>query len=100
MSLPDLLSTRERLRQGQTTAADELRAAEAAAHSAGCTHVFLKTRFEAAAAEARRVAPQAPLAGLPVSVKDLFDCAGDVTTAGSVALVHAAPAQADAVAVA
>src|SRR5260370_29220739 len=41
-----------------------------------------------------------PLAGLPVSIKDLFDIAGDVTTAGSKVLRDAAPAGADAVAVA
>lgn len=37
-----------------------------------------------------------PLAGLPVSVKDLFDIAGQVTTAGSTVLRDAAPAAADA----
>src|SRR2546421_10834553 len=41
-----------------------------------------------------------PLAGLPVSIKDLFDIAGEVTTAGSKVLRDAAPASADAVAVA
>src|SRR5260221_5270182 len=41
-----------------------------------------------------------PLAGLPVSIKDLFDIAGEVTTAGSKVLRDAAPATADAVAVA
>ena len=41
-----------------------------------------------------------PLAGLPVSVKDLFDIAGDVTTAGSKVLRDQAPAPADAPAVA
>jgi len=41
-----------------------------------------------------------PVAGLPVSIKDLFDIAGDVTTAGSKILRDAAPASADAVAVA
>ncbi|WP_448189744.1 amidase [Azospirillum sp. sgz301742] len=41
-----------------------------------------------------------PLAGLPVSVKDLFDVAGQVTTAGSVVLADAAPAAKDAPAVA
>jgi len=62
--------------------------------------VFLKTRFDAAAAEAAQAGPQAPLAGLPISIKDLFDFAGEVTTAGSVALDHAEPARADALAVA
>lgn len=41
-----------------------------------------------------------PLAGLPVSIKDLFDIAGDVTTAGSKILRDAPPAGADAAAVA
>jgi aspartyl-tRNA(Asn)/glutamyl-tRNA(Gln) amidotransferase subunit A len=37
-----------------------------------------------------------PLAGLPVSIKDLFDVAGEVTLAGSKALDDAPPAKADA----
>src|SRR5258706_2802004 len=47
----------------------------------------------------RGVVPS-PLAGLPVSIKDLFDIAGDVTAAGSKILRDAAPATEDAVAVA
>jgi aspartyl-tRNA(Asn)/glutamyl-tRNA(Gln) amidotransferase subunit A len=41
-----------------------------------------------------------PLAGIPVSVKDLFDIEGQVTRAGSRVLAGAAPASADAPAVA
>ena len=37
-----------------------------------------------------------PLAGLSVSIKDLLDCAGETTLAGSVVLANAAPAAADA----
>ncbi len=37
-----------------------------------------------------------PLAGLPVSVKDLFDIAGETTLAGSMILKDAPPARADA----
>ena len=37
-----------------------------------------------------------PLAGLPVSVKDLFDVAGEVTLAGSTALDDRPPATGDA----
>src|SRR6202011_4023382 len=37
-----------------------------------------------------------PLAGIPVSIKDLFDVAGEVTLAGSKALDDASPAPADA----
>lgn len=45
-------------------------------------------------------APLAPLAGLPVSIKDLFDIAGDVTAAGSKVLRDRPAAAADAPAVA
>lgn len=41
-----------------------------------------------------------PLAGLPVSIKDLFDVAGERTLAGSTALDDAAPAPQDAAIVA
>ncbi|MFM0287880.1 amidase [Paraburkholderia megapolitana] len=41
-----------------------------------------------------------PLAGIPVSVKDLFDIEGQVTRAGSRVLADAPPATADAIAVA
>jgi aspartyl-tRNA(Asn)/glutamyl-tRNA(Gln) amidotransferase subunit A len=41
-----------------------------------------------------------PYAGIPISIKDLFDIAGDVTTAGSVVLKEAPPARRDAIAVA
>lgn len=43
---------------------------------------------------------QGPLAGMPISIKDLFDVAGETTTAGSVVLKDAAPASGDAVIVA
>ena len=37
-----------------------------------------------------------PLAGIPISIKDLFDIAGEVTAAGSVVLRDRAPAERDA----
>jgi aspartyl-tRNA(Asn)/glutamyl-tRNA(Gln) amidotransferase subunit A len=43
---------------------------------------------------------RSPVDGLPVSVKDLFDVAGDVTRAGSRILEHSVPKTADAPAVA
>jgi len=65
--------------------------------------VFVKVYAEAAhaAAEAQdrlRAAGYvaSPLAGLPVSIKDLFDVAGERTLAGSRALDDAPPARADA----
>lgn len=75
-----------------------LEAARAAAESPACRHAFLSTRYDAAAREAQQA--RGPLAGLPLSVKDLFDEQGVVTTAGSVALDGSAPAAADALAVA
>jgi aspartyl-tRNA(Asn)/glutamyl-tRNA(Gln) amidotransferase subunit A len=68
---------------------------------------FLKVHAEGALAAADfydrlRASAAAPsrFAGIPVSIKDLFDIAGDVTTAGSKILRDAAPATADAAAVA
>jgi aspartyl-tRNA(Asn)/glutamyl-tRNA(Gln) amidotransferase subunit A len=48
----------------------------------------------------KRGAAVSPYAGIPLSVKDLFDVAGDVTTAGSKVFADHAPAKADAPAVA
>ena len=69
--------------------------------------VYTQLFDEAALEHARQIdrraasgaAPRA-LEGLPISVKDLFDVAGTVTRAASVALPDAAPAQADAPAIA
>jgi aspartyl-tRNA(Asn)/glutamyl-tRNA(Gln) amidotransferase subunit A len=70
-------------------------------------HVFLKLYPEAAraaadAADARRRAgiSLGPLDGALVSIKDLFDVAGETTTAGSKLLACAPPATADAPAIA
>jgi aspartyl-tRNA(Asn)/glutamyl-tRNA(Gln) amidotransferase subunit A len=68
---------------------------------------FIKVDAEGARAAAdyqdqlrrRNRAPSA-FAGIPISVKDLFDLAGEVTTAGSKVLKDAAPATADAPAIA
>ena len=99
--LADLYSTRERLRAGLTSAPAELERAIAIAQSPACEHVFLHTRFEAARAEAADGARAGrPLAGLAVSIKDLFDAAGEVTAAGSIVLAGAAPAHQDSPAVA
>jgi len=64
---------------------------------------FLKVHAEQARAAAdfhdtmrRNGAAASPFAGIPVSIKDLFDIAGDTTTAGSMALRDAPPAKRDA----
>lgn len=58
---------------------------------------------QAAASDALRKmnVPQGPLAGIPISLKDLFDVQGEVTTAGSKVVAKTAePARQDAVVVA
>jgi Asp-tRNA(Asn)/Glu-tRNA(Gln) amidotransferase A subunit family amidase len=63
--------------------------------------VWVLCRFDQARAEAADPANAArPLAGLAVSIKDLFDAAGETTAAGSVALADAPPAREDSPAVA
>jgi aspartyl-tRNA(Asn)/glutamyl-tRNA(Gln) amidotransferase subunit A len=66
-------------------------------------HVDREAAIEAAEAmdrlRAAKAAPS-PYAGIPVSIKDLFDIRGQVTRAGSRALEDSAPAEADAPAVA
>jgi aspartyl-tRNA(Asn)/glutamyl-tRNA(Gln) amidotransferase subunit A len=61
-----------------------------------------RARAAGDAADAARAAgrPASAFTGVPVSVKDLFDIEGEATPAGSVVLADAAPAGADAPAVA
>ncbi len=100
-SAPDLHATRQRLLTGQTTPAAELERAIEAAGAPACRHAFVQTDFDRARAEVGGVDPRRqPLAGLAVSVKDLFDVAGEVSRAGSTVLKDAPPAEADSVAVA
>src|SRR6202165_1182903 len=62
-------------------------------------HVDVEAAIEAAKAMDRlrevKAAPS-PYAGIPISIKDLFDIKGQVTRAGSRALEDSAPAEADA----
>lgn len=71
------------------------------------SRAFLKVHAEQARAAAdyhdrtrHNGAATSPFAGTPVSIKDLFDIAGDTTTAGSIAWRDAPPAVRDATAVA
>ncbi|KND58838.1 Asp-tRNAAsn/Glu-tRNAGln amidotransferase A subunit and related amidase [Candidatus Paraburkholderia schumanniana] len=96
------------LKSGRTTSRALVEAAlERIADPAGQgSTVFLQVDAEhaRAAADAHDVLRRAgtvlsPLAGIPVSIKDLFDIEGQVTRAGSKVLENAAPAKADAVTV-
>ena len=103
-----MLDLAEALAEGAATATDLLAEARAAiadpAKPGKATFVAVAGEAaDAAAAAADRLRQTgwsaSPLAGLPVSVKDLFDVAGQVTRAGSVLLADAPPAKADAIAV-
>jgi aspartyl-tRNA(Asn)/glutamyl-tRNA(Gln) amidotransferase subunit A len=75
--LPDLHTTRLALYSGKSTAQHEIERSIAAAQFASCKHVFLQTTFAEARATSR--APNTlnkPLAGMSISIKDLFDVAG------------------------
>ena len=99
--LADLIATRTRLRDGATTAPAELERCIAAAQAPANAHAFVRTTFDAARATAARPdAARLPLAGLAISVKDLFDIAGQPTPAGSTVLAGAPAAMADSPAVA
>ncbi|ASL72865.1 amidase [Ralstonia solanacearum] len=97
------------LAAGHTTsiALTEAALARAQSHRAagGAAYIDIDARAAldmARAADAARAAGNVPslLAGLPVSIKDLFDVAGQVTAAGSRALAHQSAATSDATAVA
>jgi amidase/aspartyl-tRNA(Asn)/glutamyl-tRNA(Gln) amidotransferase subunit A len=103
----DLLAARASVRSRADTAAALVERSIEAASAPACAHAFLGTDFPgaraAAAAADRAIAADRPageLAGLAISVKDLFDVAGQITRAGSTVLDDAAPALADATAVA
>lgn len=99
--LPTLEQLATALAEGATSAQALLDAALARAQDAAGegARVFTRLSAERARAAARasdtlRAAGvvRSPLEGIPVSVKDLFDVAGEVTTAGSAVLRGAAPA--------
>lgn len=103
----DLTDARSLLQAGATRATALMDTCLAAANGPANALAYLRrfdagARAAAAAVDAGLAAglPLPPLAGLAVSVKDLFDVAGAPTTGGSATLADAAPATADCTAVA
>jgi amidase/aspartyl-tRNA(Asn)/glutamyl-tRNA(Gln) amidotransferase subunit A len=103
----DLTAARSALLRHETSAAALLEASLASARDPAHRHTFLRLTAEPAIAAAESVdrlqragAPVPPLAGLAVSVKDLFDVQGEVTSAASLILADAPAAAADCPAVA
>ncbi|MEQ1682994.1 MAG: amidase [Burkholderiaceae bacterium] len=104
---PDLTGTRTLIEQGSLSASAALACCVAAANAPATQHAFIDKRFDVAAATAAAVdslraagGPVPPLAGLAVTVKDLFDVQGEVTAAGSKVLAGQPAATADCPAVA
>jgi aspartyl-tRNA(Asn)/glutamyl-tRNA(Gln) amidotransferase subunit A len=82
----------KRFVQGQASRLAEVETCLAAAQGEAAKHVFTKLYPEAALAAARHAdamqvlgVAQHPLAGLPITIKDLYDVAGETTMAGSIA---------------
>ncbi|ADU35684.1 amidase [Variovorax paradoxus] len=102
-----IATLRERIARGELTHEALIRQVLEAAALPSAQHVFTRTYADAALAAARHAdaAQKAgvqlgALAGLPVSVKDLYDVAGETTMAGSAVCEGEPPAARDAVAVA
>ncbi len=82
--ISDLTITRTDIREGRSNASREMDRCIAVAASPACDSVFLRPMFDQARAVAQRPELRtAPLAGLAVSIKDLFDIEGQTTMAGS-----------------
>ncbi len=96
----DLIATRERIAAGHTDASAELERGLQHLTDPAVAAAFLSLDTATARLAARANRADRPLACLAVSIKDLYDVAGQVTGAGSRVLADAAPARADAPAVA
>jgi amidase/aspartyl-tRNA(Asn)/glutamyl-tRNA(Gln) amidotransferase subunit A len=98
--LHDLHSARDDIARGALSARAMMEASIVAARGDACRHAFVHTSYDTAVAQAASARPDSPLAGLAVSVKDLFDVCGETTAAASLVLADAPPAAADCPAVA
>ncbi len=97
----DLIATRQALLEGKTHPQDIAETCLAVAQSAACNRAFRQLTPNGLKQTARQPhIGRQTLAGLAVSIKDLFDVQGQITAAGSVVLEDHPPAKHDAVAVA
>jgi amidase/aspartyl-tRNA(Asn)/glutamyl-tRNA(Gln) amidotransferase subunit A len=97
----DLIATRQAIRDGNLHPQVVAEKCLNLAQSSACDRVFMQLTPDVLRQTANQPAVAAtPLAGLAVSVKDLFDVQGQVSKAGSVVLENQAPAPMDCTAVA
>jgi aspartyl-tRNA(Asn)/glutamyl-tRNA(Gln) amidotransferase subunit A len=105
---PGIAQLAQELASGQTTSAGLIEQALTLAQDPNDqgARVFIRV-YDDAAREAARSSDRlrqhgilpSPLAGIPISVKDLFDISGETTLAGSAVLMDAPPAERDAIAI-
>ncbi|WP_374350379.1 amidase [Limnohabitans sp.] len=101
MTQPDLHATRQAIVNGSTSSAEQAKRSLSIARSSACEHVFMQLTPDSLTQTASTPGIIGrPLAGLSVSIKDLFDVQGQLTAAGSVVLADAPTAQRDSPAVA
>lgn len=103
----DLIDARSEVASGRSSALELIEHSIAAARDPRNARTFVATSFDAARAAAAAADESmaqgkdaGALAGLSVSIKDLFDVAGEVTAAGSTVLAKSAPVGVDAPSVA
>ena len=95
----DLSHAALEIREGRESASSLMELSIAAAQSPLCSHVFSQTFLDSARWAAAETPQTAPLAGLAISIKDLFDIEGSRSAASSLLLQDAPPATANAAAV-
>ena len=99
--LTDLHGIRAAVQADKTSSAEIMEQANAIARSDICRYVFMPRAVENTVFSKKNptniasTASAQLLAGIPVSIKDLFDVAGQITAAGSTVLASAPPALAD-----
>ena len=105
MPLPTLLHLAETLATGRPSAREltQMALARIDDPKGEGARAFIRVHRSQALAQADTAdalraagATPSPIAGIPISIKDLFDVAGEVTTAGSTILAERAPAARDA----
>ena len=103
LSATDLHAAQQSVHEGHNSNEEILAKAATMALGNACRHAFMPAQAHGTPSSTPLGTgkyPALPLTGIPVSIKDLFDVAGQVTMAGSKVLAAMPPAQADAIAVA
>ncbi len=96
----DIHSMRRSLQAGKTSIEEVLEKGASIAVSQACRQAYMPGSLDEPLTPSDPALAGEPLAGMAVSIKDLFDVAGQTTAAGSTVLAKVGPAASDAPAVA